>query len=746
MSKRDLSELSMFELFRMEAESQSELLVNGLLALERNRQAPEVLDSCMRAAHSLKGAARIVGLEAAVSVTHAMEDCFVGAQQGRRLAKRHIDALLRGVDLIARIAAEGESKPDLWCAGSSPEVEAWTAALRACDAAPPTRRPSEADAEARAGEWSDEVTLAATDAQPHADRYLRVTAHNFDRLLGLSSQALIESRWLEPFYGSLLHLKQQQRESLKALDTLRDALQEPADLRLHAALSTAHSKALACEQGLSARIVEFEQFERRQGSVARRLHDETLSCRMRPFADGVQAFPRMVRDLAQSLGKRARLSVLGEDTQVDRDVLEKLEAPLMHLLRNALDHGLDTSERRAAQGKPPEGSIKLQARHAAGLLQISVTDDGEGIDKERVRSAIVRLGLLAREAAERLSEAELYDFLFLPGFTIKEDVTEISGRGVGLDAVQDSVRKLRGSIQVTSQAGQGATFQLLLPLTLSLMRTLVVEIGGEPYALPLACIERTLHVPRSAIQVLEGRQHVADGGRQIGLVAAHQLFGCEAAKLAADPLPVVVLSHHDSCYGLVVDRFLGVRELVVQPLDARLGKVKDIAAGAVLDDGSPTLVVDVMDLLLSIERLSAVGDLAKVGHGSLAGPSTRRKRVLVVDDSLTVRELERKLLDNGGYEVDVAVDGLDAWNSIRTGDFNLIVTDIDMPRLDGIELTRLIRQDVRLRTIPVMIVSYKDREEDRRRGLDAGADFYLAKSSFHSDNLLQAVVDLIGEP
>jgi two-component system sensor histidine kinase and response regulator WspE len=252
-------------------------------------------------------------------------------------------------------------------------------------------------------------------------------------------------------------------------------------------------------------------------------------------------------------------------------------------------------------------------------------------------------------------------------------------------------------------------------------------------------------VPKGHIELLEGRQHFRLDGRHIGLITTHQVFDRGTAPLARDEWPVIVVGDARGAYGLVVDRFLGERELVVQPLDRRLGKIKDIAAGGLMEDGAPVLIVDVEDLLRSVEKLIAAGSLSKVQRGVAAKGERRAKRVLVVDDSLTVRELERKLLGNRGYDVEAAVDGMDGWNAARTGHFDLVVTDIDMPRMDGIELVTLIKRDANLKSLPVMIVSYKDREEDRRRGLEAGADYYLTKGSFHDETLLQAVVDLIGE-
>jgi two-component system sensor histidine kinase and response regulator WspE len=276
------------------------------------------------------------------------------------------------------------------------------------------------------------------------------------------------------------------------------------------------------------------------------------------------------------------------------------------------------------------------------------------------------------------------------------------------------------------------------------VRALLADVGGEPYAFPLAAVVRTLKLARNEVDLLEGRQFFRMNGRAIGLISTQQVLVGGTQNIEGD-LPVIVLGQAGSeMYGMAVDRLLGEYELVVRALDPRLGKIRNVAAGALMEDGRPVLIVDIEDLVRSVEKLIATRDLGSLRTGAESGRA-KRKRVLVVDDSLTVRELERSLLDNAGYEVEVAVDGMDGWNAIRTGHYDLMVTDIDMPRMDGIELVTLIKQDVHLKGTPVLIVSYKDREEDRRRGLDAGADYYLAKGSFHDESLLQAVVDLIGE-
>jgi two-component system sensor histidine kinase and response regulator WspE len=742
LSADDLSGFSMHDLFRQEAETQTAVLTDGLLALERTPADPGHLEALMRAAHSLKGAARIVGLEAAVRVSHVMEDCFVAAQEGKlTLDRTRTNPLLRGVDLLTRIAHTPESAAAEWEQENAPEIENFVNALASMlrgEPVAPLPVPPPAEPAPAVEEPPPPAPPTAKEAQ---DRVLRVTAESLNRLLGLAGEALVESRWLPSYAGTLLRIRRRQGRLVNLLETLRESLDE----RQRAQLEEARREAMACAESLANSHEELETFVRRSANLSRRLYREAQISRMRPFADRAQGFPRFVRDLAASLGKEARLDLLGASTQVDRDILEKLEAPLTHLLRNAIDHGLESPEERRRAGKPPEGLLTLEARHSAGMLAVILSDDGRGIDLENLREAIVRKHLTTHETAAKMSEEELLEFLFLPGFSTRDNVTELSGRGVGLDVVRSMVREVRGAVRLTSQTGRGTRCHLQLPLTLSVLRALLVEIGGEPYALPLSRIARTLKLPRDRIELLEGQQHFTHDGQSIGLVSAHQVFELDPPTAPGEELPVVVLGEHGRRHGLAVERFLGEHELVVQPLDPRLGKLKNISAGAILADRAPVLIVDMDDLLRSVELLAAGGRLGKVWADARGNGARRRRRVLVVDDSLTVRELERKLLGSQGYEVEVAVDGVDAWNALRAKDYDLVISDVDMPRMDGIELIALLKKDARLRSIPVMIVSYKDREEDRQRGLDAGADYYLTKSSFHDASLLQAVEDLIGE-
>ena len=728
---------SMLELFRQEAQAQTQVLNAGLLVLEREPTAPAQLEACMRAAHSLKGAARIVGLDAAVAVAHVMEDLLVAAQQGQlRLNATRIDALLQGSDALLHLS-EGKPLDGL----DTLQARLIAVVQDSDEPADTTQAPPPVVIDPAAPLDPAEPLLPVG---PH-DRILRVSADRLDLLLDLAGRSLVAAQRTKPLTKGLEQLKRLQDQIARSLSTVHDAMpgkQLPA--QLNALLGDVGNLVQEAQTQLQTHTEAFDSFAWAFSQRSQRMYDAALASRMRPCADLMVGKARMVRDLGRSLGKDVTLALEGEDVQGDRDLLERLEAPLVQLLRNAVDHGIESPAQRLASGKPDQGLLVLRARHAAGRLLLELEDDGAGVDLERVRANVIARKLATGTMAQQMHEDELLAFLFLPGFSMSETVSEISGRGVGLDVVQYALRQLRGTVRVRQKQGQGTIFQLELPLTLSVMRSLVVEIGTEAYALPLARVAHTVRVSPDAISLIEGQQHIWHQGHAIGLVSAHQLLQLPPGKPDPLGLPAILIPHLDRSYAVTVDRFIGEQSLVVIPVDPRLGRLRGVAAGALLDDGSPVLIIDVDDLLNAADKLLGAGQVERVTQQADV-TALARKRVLVVDDSLTVRELERKLLVGRGYEVAVAVDGVDGWNALRAEHFDLLVTDIDMPRMDGIELVGLVRRDTRLQSLPVVVVSYKDRDEDRRRGMEAGADHYLAKSSFHDESLVDAVQMLIGE-
>ncbi|MFC1750554.1 response regulator [Pseudomonadota bacterium] len=752
-----MQDLSMLELFKVEAEQQTAVLSAGLLELEQDATSPERLEPLMRAAHSIKGAAKLIGLQFAVELAHTMEDVFVASQNGELLlVGEYIDVLLKGVDMINEISASGDECAT-WFESSRTEYDALIKNLNevlkgesptvtdTLDALISQEMPEATPSNADAGSEQKEITQIddKKSATPPKERVLRVSADQLNRLMGLAGESLVESRWLYPYAESLLRLKRQQTDLVCMMDNLRERLDyQRANEDVQSLVRSAQRQASHCREMMADRLAELESYDRRSTNLSSRLHREVVQSRMRPFGDGVHGFPRMVRDIARALKKDVQLVIDGASTLVDRDILDKIEAPLNHLIRNAIDHGMEMPEERKAVNKQEKGVIKLYAYHHAGMLSIVVEDDGRGVDLERLRQKVIDKGLVDQSMSETLSDSELLDFLFLPSFSTKDQVSEISGRGVGLDVVHDVVNEMRGNVRAISTFGEGTKFHLQLPLTLSVIPALIVEVAEEPFAFPLARIDRILRISPDVLEEAEGNQFVRIDDRNIGLVNAGQILEKTTSHETHAQLHVVVLNERHNYYGMVVDKFLGERELVVQVMPSILGKVQDISSAALMEDGSPVLIVDVDDLIRSIEkvlrvaRLSKIKDVEELSHSS--------KRVLVIDDSLTVREVERKLLEGAGYLVETAVDGIDGLNVLRGGTFDLLITDVDMPRMNGLDLVRTVRQDPSLREIPVMMVSYKDRDEDRIRGMEAGADYYLTKGSFHDESLREAVVDLIG--
>lgn len=762
------SDFSMFELFRGEADTHNATLTEGLMEIEQGAEPGIHLESLMRAAHSIKGAAKIVGAESACMIAHAMEDCFVAAQEGKfTIMEQHVDILLQGVDILKEISEISEEGQPEWAKNNANALKSLLAkfsAMRAGEiiqedksittrkaAAQENQTSPAPDASAKAFEDKGSNNKSASEPAPAnqtlpvEDRSLRVSAERLNRLMGIAGESRVEARWVRSHADALQQIKRQQTDLVTLIDELHSALDGlHIDEISQNILFSTEKKADDCRQLISNRISDLEDYDRRVTNLAERLNREVVASRMRPFSDITQGFQRMARDLSRSIGKDITLEIVGKTTQVDRDILSKLDAPITHMLRNAIDHGIETVEERIAAGKPARGKIKLEALHHGGVLNIIVSDDGRGVDLNTVRDMAIDRGLLSESMASDLSESEILDFLFLPGFTTRKEVSEISGRGVGMDIVHTIVQETHGHLRASSTLGKGLRIHLQLPLTLSLMRCLLVEIASDYYAFPLARIEYVRRISLEDISTMENHQYFEYNGANIGMVDAVDVLSLHGGSNIGDEYPVIIIGDRINKYAIIVDKLLGESELSVHPIDERLGKVQDISATALMEDGSPVLIIDVDDMIRTVNNLNT--DAKRGRNRSVsADQEPSIKRILVIDDSITVREVERKLLESSGYHVDVAVDGVDGWNTLRTGSYSLVITDIDMPRMNGIELTENIKQDPNYRNIPVMIVSYKDRPEDREKGLQAGADYYLTKGSFHDDSLLQAVADLIGD-
>ncbi len=725
---------SLLGLFRHEVEEQCARLSQLLLRLDQERDRLDLVAPLMRSAHSIKGASRAVRLDVAVGVAHELEERLAKSQrEGLPVADGFIEFALGCVDVLRDLAREG----------ATPALLARRDALFALPPGPPA---------IDAGEATE--TLAAKPSMPpppvsapsyieaaDGDPVLRVKASLVGRLIALAGSGVVGAHRLRPFAERQQRLRQSLGQFGRMLDELHHRLGAPAQSTpVGADLASMRRQLAGSRALLQSWIEEFSDYAREAFDLNERVYQAAAMTRLRPFRELVLGYPRVVRDLARQLGRKARLTIAGEALEVDRDVLEQLDAPLTHLLRNAIDHGIEPPAARVAVGKPEEGQIRIWAAHRAGMLAIDVSDDGAGIDLEQVLKHAIGQGLTTPEAAAALGETALRELLFAPGFSTRSEVTDVSGRGIGLDAVRAAIERLDGSVRLSTRPGAGTTFHLLVPISRAVTRSLVVRTGGEMYAFPSLRIERVVRAEHADIQDGDGLQYLPLGSRNIGLVPLAELLELGSTRVDRERVDLVVAEHQGRAVGFVVDDLVGEYDLATRPLDARLGRVADLAAVALLPDGSPVILLDVDDLV----RSALTRERARLAPGRSEQPRHRRRRILVADDSISVRELERQLLEGRGYEVTVASDGLDAWTSLRDGAFDLLVTDVDMPRMDGIELTRSVKQDPRLRALPVVIVSYRDRPEDRRRGLEARADSYLTKADFQDEGFLRLVHQLIG--
>jgi two-component system sensor histidine kinase and response regulator WspE len=745
----------LLDLFSSELQSNMALFKKNLDEYNTTKSADK-LEPMMRAAHSLKGASRIVNINESVSFSGAVEEYIVDIQNGKKILdesslnilenymnilneslKKEADAiyeyfiesneiisnLIGDLKLCGIIKEEPEEIPEIQKQVSvKPTVEEPKHEIKKAELhLPEVPKPKKSD-----------------------DRVVRVFSENLTKILGLSGEILVQAKLMKPFSNDLHRIKSRILElnSNKEL-IFQDLFDYDISEDIKSKFTDSTKSLDQILNSIIKHIENFENFSRKLEIIADKLYAEAVETRMKPFSEGLTGFSRMVRDIAKTLNKKVEFVIKGENTRVDRDILEKLEAPLNHLLRNSIDHGIEMPEERLAAGKPEHGTIILEARHVSGMLQITIKDDGKGIDIENLRKKVVERGFTTEDMAKNMSKSELFDFLFLPGFSTAQKVTEISGRGVGLDVVFTAVNDVGGMIRVESEVNAGTSFNLQLPLTLSIIRSLLVNIGGQPYAIPISRIDRALILSKNDLKTLENHHYCVYDDENIGIVDAAQIFHINRNDYFPDRYNIVLISDRLNRFGIAVDRFMGQPDLVVMPLDKRLGRVPNISSGAILEDGTPVLIMDVDDLIRSIDLIIKTGKLDKLAERKEEAKG-KSKHILVVDDSLTVREVERKLLENKGYTVTVAVDGIDGWNALHRDVYDLVISDVDMPRMNGIDYVKRIRADQKYRNLPVMIVSYKDREEDRIRGLEAGANYYLTKSSFHDDTLLNAVMDLIG--
>jgi len=735
MSLKDLDPnlvRQLLETFRVQMEERLQAITEGLLALERaigSEARRPLLESMFRAAHNIKGAARGVGLEGSAELAHAVEDLFALWKRGEiEVERAAVDLCLAGLDTL-RPLAESEALGR----GMDEHSRGLLRALREAAQGRPAEIP---------------VRVPAPAAPAPAGDSIRLPVDRLDRIADLAEELQVAKIRLDDHHSGSRRL----RDLAGRLCRLMERLVEPGPGLAQAgpALPDSTGTLMADALDLATELDHLAEVQQRNlrasvsllRPVAGGLRDEARALRMVPAASVLGPLARTVRDLAGELGKEARLSLAGEHIEIDRAVLDALRDPLMHLLRNAVDHGIEAPVQRRIAGKPETGQITVALAREGGMVHISVSDDGAGIDPERLRAEALKNGVAGRDELAGMNRQALLDLIFRPGFSTREQVSALSGRGVGLDVVRVNLQALHGRVSVESEPGAGSRFQLAVPLTLASEHGLLVRAGGRQFAIPNQFVTRILELAPEDIVDLEASQVVYLGREPVPLRDLSVLLrlGETAPPPEGEPIQVVVVNRGWDRVALRVEQVRGEREMVVKPLAPPLSRARFFAGGTLGREGDIVLVLEAADLIAAALALTAPGRVVERPKERSGQPE---RRILVVDDSITTRTLEESILASAGYRVAVAADGETAWDKLRHETFDLVISDVEMPGMDGFELTRRIKQDEHLGHLPVIIVTSLGSEDDRRRGMEARADAYVVKSSFDSTELLEMVGQLL---
>ena len=726
------------ELFRTESNEHLQHLDDALLRLEKTPSDKVLLEEAFREAHSLKGAARMLGLAAVQMLAHQLEDGLNSARRGEQVLSAIIlEAMSKQLIEIRHRVSEALAGESGSAASSATNTAAHISrAPPAESSVAPSAAPAAAAQATMAAATKTETAQpepVALSSAPFRIESVRVEPRKLDTLM---TQA-----------GELTVTKTRLARRLAEMDALADFCEDwrREETARRAGDTGTSIERLARMEGLLARLrAGVYEDSARLDTIAGELESGIRLIRLLPLANVFRLFPRLVHDLAQEQGKEVELAIEGEDTNADKRILEEMKDPLMHILRNAVDHGIEPPQERERAGKPRAGSIRLRASQTASSVAIEVSDDGRGLDDEAIRRAAAKRGIANEAALAAMTREHIHALIFASGLSTAGFVTDVSGRGVGLDVVRANVERLKGTIRVESAPGKGMTIIMALPVTLATVRVLIVEVNGHPYGLPLECVLVSRMLAPADVFGVEGREATLHQGRPVSVVRLAELLELRQAAVPAKgraapaAAACVVLAAGGEPFGVIVDALLDEQELVLKPQSGLLERVRNVAGATILDSGEICMVLNPQDLLASMRKRSA-----QVAQPKEEEEMKSKKVILLAEDSITTRTQEARILANAGYEVVTAADGLEAYNQLATRAFDALVSDINMPNLDGLALTERIRREAKYAELPIILVTALASDEDKKRGLEAGANAYITKPAFDQQVLLDCLERLI---
>lgn len=757
----DLS--TFYHQFRDETAENLHRLADDLASLQAGQldesERKSTIDAIFRAMHTIKGSARMLGFERVGQIAHDCEHALSAVREGRlNITPPLADVLLRSGDVIQEYIQSSidGSKPALdneefrqtlqqtlpTIIPSAPASLEQAEPTNAIAPAPPLA-PSQAGAalpDAPAVAVAPTPVAASNRSQRQT---IRVRVDRLDRLLNLAGElkvnGQVENQHLQDMQD-ISQLLQQQTRSLLALDrelkqlrfspTQREAL----DRHLNASLNRAES----INTQIQGATEQFGRHTTRSGQIVQDLEQEVMAARLLPISTIYSHLPRAVRDIGRSLQKELELQLQGEEIELDRKAIEALGEPLTHLLRNAADHGIETPEERERLGKPRQGTIIVRARAYGASVQISVIDDGRGMNPQKIRDVAIRKGIVNSTTAAMLTDSEALELIFAPGFSTAAMITDVSGRGVGMDVVRTQTIELGGNVSIESHIGKGTTVTLIIPLTLVTTRVLLIEANRQIFGLPVSGCKGLTWISEKDVRSIEGRLVLPRPEGIAPLLHITELLGMGSAqRLNQERMPALLLGTSSRTVALLIDNLYDEREVVIKPLGSIMEKQRRYTGAFQLGDGKLVLLLNPMTLILRSQGMAMVAAPANT-------TAVRKSRLLVTDDSFATRELMRSILSAAGYDVTTAYDGMDALDKLRSETYDLVVSDVEMPRVNGFELTARIRNELQLLELPVIIITSLTSEAHRRQGLEAGAQAYIVKSQFNQSNLIDTIRQLLG--
>ncbi len=770
MDKKDQEFLKrLLSTFKVEAREHIRAMSSGLIALENasaTGQYSEIIEAILREAHSLKGAARAVNLAEIEAICQALESIFAALKRQEIAVSTELcDVLHQTLDSLGTLQAAAEAGPT---AAEQSRIRTLLQRLL----------PKAVVVEAQGSEVREQAvsldpapqSLISSSPSPGLAETVRISTAKLDALL-LQAEELLSAKvtasqraaevreltttltaWhterakIHPAV-SAMQQSWERADKRNGQDRSSDGLeQSTAWMRQLLEFLAWHDSYIKGLDGKLATLAKAaEQDHRALGRMVDDLLEEMKRVSMLPFSWLLEIVPKVVRDLARDRGKEAAVVIRGGDIEIDRRILEEIKDPLIHVVRNCIDHGIEAPQERARIHKPRRGTVTIAITQTNGSqVELLVTDDGAGIDVARVKATAQKLGLISQEEMDTVAEFEVLSLVFHSGVSTSPMITNISGRGLGLAIVREKVEKLGGVVSLDTSPNVGTTFRMVLPLTIATFRGVLVRVAEHLFVLPTTYVERVLRVNNADIKTVENRETLQLNGQAVSLVRLAEVLELarhNATGASVDSLPAVVVAAAETRIAFLVDAVLHEQEVLVKRLGPQLLRVRNIAGATVLGTGQVVPILNVSDVLKSAVRASVA--VVRRAAASVEPQEAKRKAVLVVEDSITARMLLKNLLETAGYHVMTAVDGVDGFMQLRSGAVDIVVSDVDMPRMNGFDLTANIRRDTKLADMPVVLVTGLESREDRERGIEVGANAYLVKSSFDQSNLLEAIQRLV---